>query len=156
MKIKAKKKLNRKLKKKSADLLTVTNNYHEKKINTEIKIENINDLPYFQAIKVDKRNAFAIFKSVLLEKIELIDIFLGDHKIVILLIFQYILSLLLDLFLNAFLYTDEVVSNKYHNNGQLDIIVSLTITLLSNIINSIICSTLNFSKDVEERLEQII
>ena len=48
------------------------------------------------------------------------------------------------------------MSNKYHNNGQLDIIVSLTITLLSNIINSIICSVLNFSKGVEERLEQIM
>ena len=131
----------------------------------ETKIENMNDLPYFQAIKADKRNIFAIFVSVLLEKIELIDLFVGDHKIVILLIyhkivilliFQYILSLLIDLFLNAFLYTDEVVSNKYHNNGRLDIIVSLTITLLSNIINSIICSVLNFSKGVEERLEQIM
>ena len=39
MKIKAKKKLNRKLKKKSTDLLSVTNNYHEKKINTEKKEE---------------------------------------------------------------------------------------------------------------------
>jgi hypothetical protein len=126
------------------------------KINTETEIESINYLPYFQAIKVDKRNAFAIFKSVLLGKIELIDLFVGDHKIVILSIFQYILSLLIDLFLNAFLYTDEVVSNKYHNNGRLDFIVSLTITLLSNIINSIVCSVLNFSKGIEERLEQIM
>ena len=122
----------------------------------EAKIENINELPYFQAIKADKRNFFAIFLSVILKKIELIDLIVGKHKIIILLIFQYILSLLIDLFLNAFLYTDEVVSNKYHNNGQLDIIVSLTITLLSNIINSIICSVLNFSKGVEERLEQIM
>ena len=122
----------------------------------ETKIENLNELPYFQAIKVDKRNIFSIFLSVLLEKIELIDLFAGKHKIVILLIFQYILSLLIDLFLNAFLYTDEVVSNKYHNNGQLDIIVSLTISLLSNIISSIICSVLNFSKGVEEKLEQIM
>ena len=97
-----------------------------------------------------------MFKSVIFQKIEFINLFYGNQKIKILLIYQYILSLLIDLFLNAFLYTDEVVSNKYHNNGQLDIIVSLTISLLSNIINSIICNILNFSKDVEEKLEQII
>ena len=32
----------------------------------------------------------------------------------------------------------------------------MTITLLSNIINSIICNALNFSKGIEERLEQIM
>ena len=125
-------------------------------IISETEIENIDELPFSQAIKIDKRNVYAIFYSVLIKKIELVDLFIGKHKIIVVLMYQYILSLLIDLFLNAFLYTDEVVSNKYHNNGQLDIIVSLTITLLSNIINSIICNILNFSKDVEERLEQIM
>ena len=80
----------------------------------------------------------------------------GQHKIIIVLIYQYILSLLIDLFLNAFLYIDEVVSNKYHNKGKLDLIVSLTLSILSNIINSIICNFLNFSRGVEERLDQIM
>ena len=125
-------------------------------IISDTKMENINELPYSQAIKIDKRNVYVIFYSVLIKKIELVDLFIGKHKIIVVLIYQYILSLLIDLFLNAFLYTDEVVSNKYHNNGQLDIIVSLTITVLSNIINSIICNILNFSKGVEERLEEIM
>ena len=125
-------------------------------IISETKIEKINELPFSKAIKIDKRNFYVIFFSVLIEKIELVDLFIGKHKIIVVLMYQYILSLLIDLFLNAFLYTDEVVSNKYHNNGQLDIIVSLTITLLSNIINSIICHILNFSKGVEERLEEIM
>ena len=31
----------------------------------------------------------------------------------------YLFELLLDLTLNCFLYTDDVVSEKYHNNGSL-------------------------------------
>ena len=117
---------------------------------------NFNELPFTIAIRKDKRNICLIFMSVVIEKLELINLIVGDHKIKVVLIYQYILSLLIDLFLNAFLYTDEVVSNKYHNNGKLDFIVSLTLSLLSNIINSIICTFLNFSKGVKERLEQIM
>ena len=120
--------------------------------------ENIkfNELPFSQAVKLDKRNIISIFISVIVEKLELVNLVCGGHKIIIVLIYQYILSLLIDLFLNAFLYTDEVVSNKYHNNGQLDLIVSLTLSVLSNIISSIICNFLNFSRGVEERLDQIM
>ena len=107
------------------------------KVDEKIK-ENIqfNELPYSQAIKKDKRTIFTMFISVIIEKLELVNLIVGDHKIKVVLIYQYILSLLIDLFLNAFLYTDEVVSNKYHNNGQLDIIVTLVL--------SIICAKIHF------------
>ena len=39
--------------------------------------------------------------------------------------------------MNALLYSDDVVSQKYHNNGKLDFITSLTLSLMSNIISSI-------------------
>ena len=123
---------------------------------TEKENYNFNELPFTQAIIKDKRNIFTIFISVIIQKLELVNLIIGEHKIKIVLIYQYILSLLTDLFFNAFLYTDEIVSNKYHNNGKLDFIVSLALSLLSNIINSIICYFLNFSKGVEERLEQIL
>ena len=97
-----------------------------------------------------------MFKSLILQKIEFINLFYGNQKIKILLIYQYILSLLVDFFFNTFLYSDEVVSNKYHNNGQLDFIVSILLTISSNIITSIICKFLNFDEDVEERLEHIL
>ena len=40
--------------------------------------------------------------------------------------------------MNALLYTDDVVSEKYHNNGQLDFFTTLFLSLSSNIISSII------------------
>ena len=52
-------------------------------------------------------------------------------------------------------YSDNIISHKYHNNGKLDFLISLVITLLSNIIVSIICHFLTFSKLIEEKLDRI-
>ena len=64
--------------------------------------------------------------------------------------------MLIDFFLNTLLYSDDVISHKYHNNGKLDFIVTLTISLTSNIITSIICYFNDYSEGIEERLEQIL
>ena len=120
------------------------------------KKEDLNELPFSQAIYKDKRNFFQIFISIIIKKLEIVNLIIGEDKIKIILVYQYILSLIIDLFFNTFLYSDEIVSNKYHNNGKLALIASLTISLASNIITAIICNFLNFSKGLEERLEQII
>ena len=81
---------------------------------------------------------------------------MGEEKIKVILLSQYILSLLVDFFFNSLLYSDEIVSHKYHNNGKLEFVVTLLLSILSNIISSIVCYYLDYSKLVEERLEQII
>ena len=40
--------------------------------------------------------------------------------------------------MNALLYTDDVVSEKYHNNGQLDLFTTIFLSLTSNVVSSII------------------
>ena len=101
--------------------------------------ENINDLPYTKAIKVDKRNIFQIFYSFIIEKLELISIIISNNQIKIIIFVEYILALLINFFFNALLYSDDVISNKYHNNGELDIIVTLTLSILSNLVTSVFC-----------------
>ena len=118
--------------------------------------EVINELPYNQAIIIDKRNIFKIWSSLLITKLELINIFCSKSAIKIILIGEYILSLLINFFFNTLLYSDEVVSQKYHNNGELDIIVTLVLSLLSNIITSIICFYIKYSKGLEERSDLIM
>ena len=113
-------------------------------------------MPFTLAINKDKRTIFEIFVSVIIKKITLINLVCGDEKIKILLFNENILSLLVDFFFNALLYSDEVVSHKYHNNGKLDFIVSLVLSLLSNIISSIVCYFLNYSEIIEERFDQIL
>ena len=128
----------------------------ENKIN-QISMSNddINDLPYTQAKKIDKRSIFKIFYSIIIQKLSLIDLIVGNHKIRIMVICEYILSFLFNFFFNAFLYSDEVVSQKYHNNGELDIFVTLVLSILSNIITSIICFYINYSKGIDERWDMI-
>ena len=120
------------------------------------KNEELNDLPYSIAIYSDKRNIFQMFISLIIQKLELINLFFRKEKIKIMIICEYILSLLINFFFNTLLYTDEVVSNKYHNNGELEFIVSLTLSLLSNIITSIIGYYSKYSKGIEERIELIM
>ena len=62
---------------------------------------------------------------------------------------------MINFFFNTLLYTDDIVSNKYHNNGELDIFVTIFLSLLSNIITSTSLYFVNFSKEVEESLEEI-
>ena len=133
------------------------NDLQKKESNVIIyKQDDINELPFTQAIYKDKRNFFTIFFSIIIQKIELVNLIFGEQKIKILLINQYILSLIIDFFFNTFLYSDEVVSNKYHNNGRLEFTVTLLLSITSNIITGIICTYLNLTKGIEERLEQIL
>ena len=72
-------------------------------------------------------------------KIEIISIIFYPeeytHRSLTLSIFLF--NCLFSYFMNALLYSDEVVSQKYHNNGQLDLITSIFLSLVSNIISSI-------------------
>ena len=124
--------------------------------DVQIQLDNINELPYSKAIVVDKRNICLIFYSFIIEKLELISIFCSDTTIKAILFSEYILALLINFFFNALLYSDEVVSNKYHNNGKLDFIVCLVLSIISNIVTSIICYYLKYSRGIEERIKLIL
>ena len=126
-----------------------------KAIDDSNKEINYNSLPFSLALKLDKRSLFQIFSSIIIEKIELINIF-TNSTIKELKISQYILSSLLDFFFNSLLYSDEIVSQKYHNNGRLDFIISLILYILANIITSIICYFLNYTKGIENKIEQMM
>ena len=122
----------------------------------EGKVENVNELPYSKAITIDNRNVCLIFYSFIIEKLELISILCNDAKIKSILFSEYILVLLINFFFNALLYSDVVVSNKYHNNGKLDFAVSLLLSIIANIITSILCYYLKYSRGIEERMRLIL
>ena len=120
------------------------------------KEENINELPYSKAIDVDKRSISHIFCSFIVEKLELVSICFYEYQIKSILLSEYILALLLNFFFNTLLYSDDVVSNKYHNNGKLDFAVSLLLSILSNIVTSMIFYCIKYSRGIEERMKLIL
>ena len=139
---------------------TVDNNYSHLILNNnddEVELKQLNEIPYTQAIRIDNRNAFKTFWTVLANKIEIINIFYyKDENVHLSLSFSiYIFSLLLDLTLNCFLYTDEVVSEKYHNNGELEFFTSLSLSFMSNIFSGIIVYVIAKLTQFSEFLELI-
>ena len=131
-------------------VMTQVKLFHDK-----INIEDYDALPYKTALKFDNRNIFKLFLLKIFEKLEIIDIFY-NRKFKSILLNKYFLYLLLDFLLNALLYSDKVVSHKSHNNGKLEFIVVLTITLSSKIILSVIRYFLNYLIEFQEKLNLIV
>ena len=102
--------------------------------------KELNDVPYTKALRLDTRSFFEIFLFTIANKIEIINMFYYKNIYVHLsmTISLYLFAFLLDVALNCFLYTDDVVSEKYHNEGSLEMITSLSLSFVSNIISSII------------------
>ena len=106
------------------------------------------------ALKIDKRNIFYFFGIKIIEKIEIIDIFV-NKKIKSILLSKFILLLLIELTMNALLYSDSIVSHKRHNDGRLDFIIVISLTLLSNILSSIAGYYLDILVSFEGRIQNI-
>ena len=74
----------------------------------------MNDLPYSKAIRVDNRNIFLVFYSIIIDKLELISIFCSDYKLKIIIFAEYILGLLINFFFNPCFF--NFINNiKYSN-----------------------------------------
>ena len=74
---------------------------------------------------MDKRNCFQIFLAVLSNEIKIISIFYYRHPYehLSIVLSQYIFELCLDFFLNSFLYTEDVISEKYNNKVVFDFLL---------------------------------
>ena len=59
-------------------------------------------------------------------------------------------------FLNALFYTDEYISNAYHNNGVLEFISGLPKSIYSLIATMIITNLLNVLSNSKSELNQVI
>ena len=131
--------------------------------NEDLSKDNLNSrelniLPYSQALRTDKRNYFQIFLSVLSHEIKIISIFYYRHPYehISIILSEYILELCLDLTFNCFLYTEDVISEKYNNNGSIRFFTTLSLSFISNIISSIIAYFLWKLANYAEFLEFII
>ena len=99
---------------------------------------NYNELTYGQAVKKDERNLIQIFISLFNIKLEIIQILFFpkefSHKSLTLSL--YLFDLLLDLTINSLLFSDDVISQKYYDNGELKLLTSNILSITSNIISN--------------------
>ena len=118
------------------------------------KVKDLNDLPFTKAIIIDKRNIFQLLKEKVMDKMEIIDIF-ASREIKELYLSKYFLFLLIDVTMTALLFSDSVITHKFHNNGQLDNIVTLTLTISSNLLSLLLEHYISIFVRYEEIMEQI-
>ena len=123
--------------------------------------KEINNVPYSQALRIDRRDYLQILISVLANEIQIISIFYNKNPYLHLSLSSsmYFFQLLLDLTLNCFLYTDEYISEKY-KNGELKLITSILLSTMSNIftyfISYFICELLNFAELLEMIVKYVV
>ena len=113
-----------------------------------------NNLPFFKAIIMDKRNIFQLLKEKIMDKLEIIDIFVSK-EIKEFHLSKYFLFLLIDVTMTALLFSDSVISHKFHNNGKLDDIVNFTLSIASNLLSLLIEHYISLLIRYEEIIDQI-
>jgi surface protein len=128
------------------------------KNDKDIERRELNEIPFKQALRIDNRSAFQVFLSVLGNKIGLLNLFIYKKKYsnFSLDLSIYLFELLLDLTMNCVLYTDDVVSEKYNNNGEISMFTSLSLSIISNIISSIVVFIISKLVNYVEILEIIL
>ena len=130
-----KNKISSPLKKNSYSQLTISNK--EKKILNYFfdPKYDLDIYTYEEALKYEKRTFIRIYYICLLSKERILNAFIFESKIKIksLRISMFIFNNACDFALNAFFYTNEKISDKYHYNGD----NLIWFTLLNNIIISI-------------------
>ena len=121
-----------------------------------------NDEAIFKdAIISENRNFFGFFISLFTNKIELINIifFRSDFELLTISFSLYLFSFLTDFTMNALLFSDDVISQKYHNKGNISFTTTLALTIISNILSYILTAILNrltnFSPILEMFVEEI-
>ena len=136
------------------DIYDFVNYMADKYINKK----DLNSVPYTQALRIDKRSFWEIFLSVLAHEIGIVDIFYYKNALthISINLSIYVLELYLDLTLNCLLYTDDVVSEKYNNNGSITFFTSLSLSFISNIVASIIAYIIGKLADYGEIMELML
>ena len=111
---------------------------YEKKLTK--KNINFNELTYNEAIQKDIRNILQIFISLFNIKLEIIQIIFYPRKFShkSLTFSLYLFDLLLDLTINSLLFSDDIISQKYYNNGELKLLTTNILSITSNVISNFI------------------
>ena len=129
-----------------------------KKVNYALTYEELNDLDFQEAFINDTRSYFRIYASYLLEEHIIFNTFCTDLYLELrpiklsFLVFGFEISF----FLNALFYSDEYISDTYHNDGVLDFFSSLPKSIYSFIVTFVISNLLKMLSSSKKQLNKII
>ena len=113
---------------------------------------------YEHAIIYDKRSCLRIYWSYLVEAQIILGTFCTENYLTLFIIKLsfFVFTFQISFFLNAFFYTDEYVSDAYHNDGVLDFFSGLPKAIYSLLATMVITSLLNILSNSKNELMQLI
>ena len=108
------------------------------------KEDELNDLEYNYALKIDFRNYFQFYFSLLKQTHLIIFTFfvINDYNIFLLKLSLFLISFSLFFFMNALFFNDDSMHKIYEDKGKYDLFYQIPQTLYSTIISQIISSLL--------------
>ena len=127
-------------------------------IRSSQKIYNIQDMSYESAIIHDKRSCIKIYFRYLVDSQIILGTFCGDNRLDLFIIkFSFLVcNFQMNFFLNALFYTDEYISDAYHNNGILDFISGLPKSIYSSVLTLFITDLLKMLSSSRSKLIKIV
>ena len=144
---------------KMRNIQKVINNNDIKSIinkGNKIKFSNndLQDLVYEKAIILDKRSYLRMYWCFLLDSQIILGTFFADNNLDIFVIKLSFLvfTFQISFFLNALFYTDEYISDAYHNEGVLDFLSGLPKCIYSSVATLIITNLLKMLSSSKNEL----
>ena len=124
--------------------------------NLNDRIDEYMTAPYDTAILKRQKNICYLFYYLLFYKIDTLHIFDRNRFFVDLCVCHILTSFVLIFFFDAFFYSDEIVSHKYHSNGKLDLGVSICLGLVSILLTLAIVYYLKRGIVFKRRMRKIL
>ena len=130
----------------------------DKLYKTEINDEELDEMDFEEAIIYDKRSYLKLYWSSLIDSQIILSTFFTSNNLYLFLIKLsfFISNFQMNFFLNALFYTDEYISDAYHNNGVLDFVSGLPKSIYSFVSTLIITNLLKMLSNNKSELMQLI
>ena len=136
-------------------------------INKSLKMDklvlNINDrideymMSSYENMIISRKKSFcSLFYYLLFYKIDTLHLFDKNRFFVDLCVGHILTSFVLIFFFDAFFYSDEIVSHKYHNNGKLDFGVTIGLGFISIFLTLIIIKYLKRGIVFKRRAREVL
>ena len=157
--------------KKAKKTIIISNNYIQTiNINNPIKSKNnknfhikllnldVQEFDYEEAIIYDKRSYIKIYWGFFQESHIILDTIFKNNKfeLFVIKLSFLVFNFQISFFLNAFFYSDEYISDAYHNNGVLDFISGLPKSIYSFVATLLITNILKNLSSSKNELMKII
>ena len=118
----------------------------------------LDDMDYEEAIIYDNRSYLKMYWSSLVDSQIILNTFFSDNNLDLFItkLSFFICSFEISFFLNTLFYTDEYISDSYHNNGVLDFVSGLPKSIYSFIATLLLTNLLKILSNSRSELLKIV